>query len=136
MKAGAGAKKPAASSKKSEPAGAKKPRKRGARDIEKIYSTAQSVAKLRRLADALESGRSFAIQVAGERVVVPRDARLTIEHEREGRNEEIEFQLVWKNDEPAGAPAKAGGAQRGAGNKPAPRKRAAKKLRKGAASRA
>lgn len=41
------------------------------RDIERIYSTAEVVAKLRRLADALENGHSFRIQIAGERVRVP-----------------------------------------------------------------
>ena len=38
------------------------------RDVERIYSTSDVVAKLRRLADALESGRPFRIQVAGERI--------------------------------------------------------------------
>src|SRR3712207_7499403 len=38
------------------------------RDVEKVYSTSEFVAKLRRLADALEKGERFEIQVAGERV--------------------------------------------------------------------
>lgn len=38
------------------------------RDIEKGYTTSQLVAKLRRLADCLESGQPFEIQVAGERI--------------------------------------------------------------------
>lgn len=41
------------------------------RDREKIYSTAQFVAKLRRFAEALEKGKRFRIQIAGERVYVP-----------------------------------------------------------------
>jgi hypothetical protein len=41
------------------------------RDVEKIYSTSEFVAKLRRLADSLEAGERFEIQVAGERVYVP-----------------------------------------------------------------
>jgi amphi-Trp domain-containing protein len=41
------------------------------RDVEKVYSTSEFVAKLRRLADALEAGKRFEIQVAGERVYVP-----------------------------------------------------------------
>ena len=36
------------------------------RDIEKAYSTKQMVAKLRRLADCLETGKQFKIQIAGE----------------------------------------------------------------------
>jgi amphi-Trp domain-containing protein len=67
------------------------------RDIEKAYSTKQFVAKLRRLADSLETGKRFRIQVAGERVSVPVDALFNIEHEREGFDEEIEFQIKWSN---------------------------------------
>ncbi len=52
------------------------------RDIERIYSTPDVVAKLRRLADALESGTSFRIQIAGERFRVPARADLSIAHER------------------------------------------------------
>lgn len=66
------------------------------RDIEKTYSRKAFVAKLRRLADALERGERFATQVAGRRVVVPRAAVFGIEHEREGGVEEIEFQISWK----------------------------------------
>ena len=54
-----------------------------------------AVAKLRRLADALESDKPFRIQIAGERIRVPRRARLSIEHERGDDEEEIEFQLKW-----------------------------------------
>ena len=35
------------------------------RDIEKAYPTDQFIAKLRRLADALEEGKAFEIQIAG-----------------------------------------------------------------------
>ncbi|HEX2728749.1 MAG TPA: amphi-Trp domain-containing protein [Rubrobacteraceae bacterium] len=67
------------------------------RDIEKVYSTSEFVAKLRRLADALEGGERFEIQVAGERIYVPAGAEFNIEHERAGNEEEIEFQLKWTN---------------------------------------
>ena len=67
------------------------------RDIEKVYTTAQFVAKLRRLADALETGERFEIQVAGERIYVPARAEFTVEHEREDNEEELEFQLKWTN---------------------------------------
>jgi len=66
------------------------------RDIEKSYTTKQMVAKLRRLADCLESGKQFKIQVAGERIAVPSDAVFNIEHEREGKQEEVEFQFKWE----------------------------------------
>jgi amphi-Trp domain-containing protein len=67
------------------------------RDLEKTYSTAEFVTKLRRLADVLENGKRFAIMVAGERISIPSRATFNVEHEREGKNEEIEFQLKWTN---------------------------------------
>ena len=57
------------------------------------------MTKLRRLADALEGGKTFRIQVAGERIRVPRRAQLSIEHERGEGEEEIEFQLKWSLDD-------------------------------------
>lgn len=65
------------------------------RDIEKVYSAAEYAAKLRRLADALEKGERFEIQIAGERIYVPARAEFSIEHEREDDMEEIEFQIKW-----------------------------------------
>ncbi len=67
------------------------------RDVERVYSTSEFVSKLRRLADALERGQRFEIQVAGERIYVPARAEFNVEHEREGNEEEIEFQLKWTN---------------------------------------
>ncbi|HET6286223.1 MAG TPA: amphi-Trp domain-containing protein [Amycolatopsis sp.] len=69
------------------------------RDVERVYSTADAVAKLRRLADALESETSFRIQIAGERFRVPARAQFSIEHERGDGEEEVEFQLKWKIEE-------------------------------------
>jgi amphi-Trp domain-containing protein len=66
------------------------------RDIEKDYPRAAFVAKLRRLANAIEKDRRFVISVAGERIHVPSRARFNIEHERDGGEEEIEFQIKWK----------------------------------------
>ena len=74
-------------------------KKRASRDIEKDYPAKQFVAKLRRLADCIEDGKRFRIQVAGERVSVPPDATINIEHERGSSEEEIEFQLKWDLDE-------------------------------------
>ena len=68
---------------------------KGERDIEAFYTTDKVVAKLRRLADALERDKPFRIQIAGERIRVPARARFSIEHEREEDEEEIEFQLKW-----------------------------------------
>jgi amphi-Trp domain-containing protein len=68
------------------------------RDVEVIYATADIVAKLRRLADALEQEKPFRIQIAGERIRVPARAAFSIEHERESDSEEIEFQFTWDLD--------------------------------------
>ena len=67
------------------------------RDLEKVYDTADYLAKLRRLADALESGEKFEIQIAGERIYVPVRAEYSIEHKRGEEEEEIEFQIRWKH---------------------------------------
>ena len=69
------------------------------RDLERTYSRAQFVAKLRRLADSLETGRAFTIQVAGERLRIPTDAVFNIEHERTDGEDELEFQLKWRSSD-------------------------------------
>ena len=66
------------------------------RDMEKDYPLPDFIAKLRRLADALENGERFEIKIAGERISVPVRASFNIEHEREDGEEEIEFQIKWK----------------------------------------
>ncbi len=68
---------------------------RAERDIEKTYPISDFISKLRRLADSLEKGEPFEIQIAGERIYVPVRAIYNIEHEREGGREEIEFQIKW-----------------------------------------
>jgi amphi-Trp domain-containing protein len=75
------------------------------RDVERMYSTPDVVAKLRRLADALEADRPFRVQVAGERIRVPQRAQFSVEHERGDDEEEIEFQLKWTLDPGAGTDA-------------------------------
>ena len=70
--------------------------KKRERDVEKVYSVKNFVAKLRRLADALESESAFTIQVAGKRIRVPASASISVEHERSDGTEEVEFQLKWK----------------------------------------
>ena len=73
------------------------PKKRS-RDVERTYTAKQFVSKLRRLADAIENGERFRIQVGGERVSVPSDATISVEHERDGKDEEVELQFRWTND--------------------------------------
>ena len=67
-----------------------------ARDVSKAYPTRAFISKIRRLADGLEKGEQFIIQIAGERIRVPRGARVSVEHERGDDSEEIEFQITWK----------------------------------------
>ena len=68
------------------------------RDVEKVYSNSEFVAKLRRLADSIEAGEKFEIQIAGERIYVPVRAEFSVEHEKEDDSEEIEFQIKWKHE--------------------------------------
>ncbi len=65
------------------------------RDIEKNYPAKKFVEKLRRLADCIESGEPFRIQIAGERVTIPAGAVIGLEHERSAASEEVEFQMKW-----------------------------------------
>ena len=67
------------------------------RDTEAEYSNEAFVEKLRRLADAIEGGDRFEIMIDGERIYIPKGARLSVEHEREGQEEEVEFQIRWTN---------------------------------------
>ena len=70
------------------------PTKKRDRDIEKDYPLPQFIDKLRRLADALEKGERFEIQIANERVSVQVRAQSgcgtssAVSYE-----EEIEFQI-------------------------------------------
>jgi amphi-Trp domain-containing protein len=72
------------------------------REVERIYSTADAAAKLRRLADALEADKPFRIQISGERIRVPARGQFSVAHERKANEEEIEFQLTWSLDDSAG----------------------------------
>jgi amphi-Trp domain-containing protein len=47
------------------------------------------------LADALEGGKTFEIQIAGERIYIPPYAAVEFEYEREGDEEEVEIELRW-----------------------------------------
>ncbi|MGE0157757.1 MAG: amphi-Trp domain-containing protein [Gemmatimonadales bacterium] len=69
-----------------------------ARDIERIINRRQFATKLRRLADSIDNDEPFRIQVAGERVTVPADAIISVEHERGRSDEEIELQFRWRRD--------------------------------------
>ena len=65
------------------------------RDVERQCDPATFIQTLRRVADALEGGEPFRIQVVNKRFTVPTDAALSIEHEVEDGVEELEFQIRW-----------------------------------------
>jgi amphi-Trp domain-containing protein len=65
------------------------------RDVEKVHQREYFVATLRRIADAIEQNEPFRIQVAEQRFNVPADAELSIEHEVQGEQQELELQLRW-----------------------------------------
>ena len=68
------------------------------RDVEKSYSDAEIIQKLERLIECMKDGKPYEISVAGERIYIPASASFSIEHEREGKNEELEFQLKWTKE--------------------------------------
>lgn len=69
------------------------------RDVERDCTVETFVASLRRLADCLEKNEPFRIQVLNKRFTVPMDAALSIEHESEEGEEELEFQLKWRSSD-------------------------------------
>lgn len=61
-------------------------------DVEKPYNKTEVVAKLRRLADALEQEKAFEIQIAGHRVYLPAKAAVTVEN-TSGRTQKRKLRL-------------------------------------------
>ena len=66
-------------------------------DIEKTYANKDFVEKLRRLADSIEKGENFRITIDNEAIYVPDRATFNIEHEKSDAENEIEFQIKWKD---------------------------------------
>ena len=71
--------------------------KKKTRDIEKTYSKQQFIDKLLRFATALKKEKPFTIQISGERIRIPSESIINIEHERSSGWEEVEFQVKWKS---------------------------------------
>ena len=69
------------------------------RDVERDCNPEQFVATLRRIADAIEAKESFRIQVVNKRFTVPTGAELSIEHEAEDSDNELELHFRWKSAE-------------------------------------
>jgi amphi-Trp domain-containing protein len=67
--------------------------------VEKSKTEKEFVNILRRVADSIEKREAWRIQVQHKRVTVPKDAiglNLSVEHEQEGDEHCIEFQVQWK----------------------------------------
>ena len=70
--------------------------KKKTRDVTKTYTLRQFISKITRLAKDLKKGEQFVIQVANEKIKIPKNAKVTVEHERGKSSEELEFQITWK----------------------------------------
>ena len=66
-------------------------------EVEKGYSNQATTEKLRRLAESIEQGKAFEIQVKGERIYVPADAEIDFEYERTENVHELEVEIKWKS---------------------------------------
>jgi amphi-Trp domain-containing protein len=64
-------------------------------EVEKGYSNKQTAEKLRRLAESIEQGKAFEIQVKGQRIYVPADAEIDFEYERIENVHELEVEIKW-----------------------------------------
>lgn len=65
------------------------------RETEVTHDITSFVAELRRLADALESGSGYTIDLNGDLVTIPINAMLSVAHEEDDGEVELEFQLSW-----------------------------------------
>ncbi|HEX8286577.1 MAG TPA: amphi-Trp domain-containing protein [Pyrinomonadaceae bacterium] len=64
-------------------------------DVERTYTT-QTADKLRRIANALEAGESFRLQVGGNRLRIRSDCKVEIEMQTDGKDKgEIEIEIKW-----------------------------------------
>lgn len=66
-------------------------------EVEKGYANKQTAEKLRRLAEAVEQGKAFEIQVGGQRIRIPADATIDFEYESDGESHELEVEIKWKS---------------------------------------
>lgn len=68
-------------------------------DLEVSHDVASFAAELRRLADALDGGGAYSIQIDGEDVRIPADADFAVTLEREDGETELEFQITWSSSD-------------------------------------
>jgi amphi-Trp domain-containing protein len=65
------------------------------RDITVSRGDKQAIALLRRVALAIESGKNWRTTIDKKRLVVPKDAEFSVEHESEGHENCLELQFKW-----------------------------------------
>ncbi len=63
--------------------------------MEKTYSQKVYIAKIKRLIESLERGKSFTIQIKGRKIKIPANSQISIEYEKDGKENELEFQIKW-----------------------------------------
>jgi amphi-Trp domain-containing protein len=63
--------------------------------MEKKYSQKAYIVKIKRLIESLENGKDFLIQVNGKRIRIPANSEISIEYEKDGKENELEFQIKW-----------------------------------------
>jgi amphi-Trp domain-containing protein len=66
-------------------------------EVEKGYSNKQTAEKLGRLAESIEQGKPFEIQVSGQRIYVPADAEIAFEYEKIADIHELEVEIKWQS---------------------------------------
>jgi amphi-Trp domain-containing protein len=71
-------------------------KRRRARELQATYSKKALAGELRRLAYAFANGRPCVFLIKGVRIVIPVHASVTMEYEREGRQEEMEIEVQWR----------------------------------------
>ncbi len=68
------------------------------RDVTVPRANKQAIALLRRVADNMESGKSWRTSVDKHPLVVPKHAAFSVEHESEGPEHCLELQFKWVRD--------------------------------------
>lgn len=63
--------------------------------MEKKYSQKAYIIKIKRLVKTLEKGKAFTIQVKGKKIRIPANSKISIEYEKDGKENELEFQIKW-----------------------------------------
>lgn len=66
------------------------------KEIEKKYNKKQTIKILKRLVSSLSKEKSFRMQIKGKKVYIPKESEIEIEYEKEGKEEKIEIEIVWK----------------------------------------